>query len=231
MPFHVKLEGFQKRTEETLEFHVKRPPGEARHSEISRAASVLGLELTDPVVARLAELATLLRADAVRLGLVAEGDAAAVLQRHVLDSLRVVPEVARGDRSVIDVGSGAGLPGLVIATALPHLRVELVEPRRRAVAFLELAMERLGTANALVTAGRVDEIGPRAADLVTTRAFAPLERSWAVAAPLLRPGGRLAYFAGAHQRVPEGAQEASGIDVRPGVLVDSSGPLVIITRQ
>jgi 16S rRNA (guanine(527)-N(7))-methyltransferase RsmG len=210
---------------------VKRPSGETGHSQISRAASVLGLKLSDPAVARLAELATLLRADAVRLGLVAEGDAVAVLQRHVLDSLRVAPEVGRVDRSLIDVGSGAGLPGLVIATALPHLRVELVEPRRRAVAFLELAMERLGTANALVTAHRVDEIGPRAADLVTTRAFAPLERSWAVAAPLLRRGGRLAYFAGAQQRVPQGAREASTIDVRPSVLVDSSGPLVIITRE
>jgi 16S rRNA (guanine527-N7)-methyltransferase len=129
------------------------------------------------------------------------------------------------------VGSGAGLPGLVIATALPHLRVELVEPRRRAVAFLELAIERLGTTNALVTAHRVDEIGPRAVDLVTARAFAPLERSWALAAPLLRPGGRMAYFAGARQRVPEGVPEASSVDLSPGVLVDSSGPLVIITRQ
>jgi 16S rRNA (guanine(527)-N(7))-methyltransferase RsmG len=210
---------------------VKRPLRGNDHSRISRAAPVLGLDLSDPVIARLVELAALLRADAVRLGLVGEGDTVALLERHVLDSLRVAPEVAIGDRSLIDVGSGAGLPGLVIATALPHLRVELVEPRRRAVAFLELAIERLGTTNALVTAHRVDEIGPRAVDLVTARAFAPLERSWALAAPLLRPGGRMAYFAGARQRVPEGVPEASSVDLSPGVLVDSSGPLVIITRQ
>jgi 16S rRNA (guanine527-N7)-methyltransferase len=212
---------------------VKRPSGENdnRSPEISGAASALGLELPDGATAQLVEFAELLRTDAVRLGLVAEGDAAAILERHVLDSLRVAPEVSGADRSLIDVGSGAGLPGLVIAIALPHLRVELVEPRRRAVAFLELATERLGATNALVTAQRVDEIGPRDADLVTARAFAPLERSWAAALPLLRPGGRLVYFAGVRQRVAQELRGASTIDIRPGVLVDSSGPLVIITRQ
>lgn len=167
---------------------------------------------------------------AVPLGLVAERDRGRMWDRHVADCLRGVEAVLPTDHDAYDLGSGAGLPGIVIAIARPGLRVTLVEPSTRRVAFLELVVERLGLANVEIAAQRAEDLF-EPADLCFARAFADPEKSWRAAAPLLREAGRLIYFAGSRFRVPQDVPagvSAALVAERP---VASAGPVVIMSRQ
>jgi 16S rRNA (guanine527-N7)-methyltransferase len=201
-------------------------------SELLTQASALGVELDQERVARLIRFERLLVDRAVPLGAVARSDVTRLRERHILDCLRVAPHV-RTAGLTYDLGSGAGLPGIVAAVAVPEVRVVLVERRANRVAFLELALQELGLSNAEAFAGPVEALA-EPADLCLARAFAPLERSWDAAERVLLPGGRLVYFAGREQaeagsvRVPSGGVlEAI---VRTPVL-ESAGPLVIMARQ
>jgi 16S rRNA (guanine527-N7)-methyltransferase len=97
--------------------------------------------------------------------------------------------------SVVDVGSGAGLPGIVLAVARPDLSIALVEPLARRTAFLSEAVTALGLESTVtVVRGRAEDVvdGPPAgADVVTARAVAPLDRLAGWCLPLARTGGRL----------------------------------------
>lgn len=179
------------------------------------------------------------------MGLIAPSDAPRIRERHILDSLRAGAAVRPTDRLAFDVGSGAGLPGLVVAAACPWLHVRAVEPRRARVAFLELAIERLGLANASVVPTRIEEVEERA-DLCFARAFAPLVDAWRAALPHLRVGGRLVYFMGARgsERGSRGAAEtaasivetareetgAGTVEVLTNLVLESGGPLIIMTE-
>jgi 16S rRNA (guanine527-N7)-methyltransferase len=138
----------------------------------------------------------LLRSRAVDLGLIAEGDRERIRERHIEDSLRALKCIGTGDRLVVDLGAGAGLPGVPLAIALPSVAFVLVEARRRRGAFLEMVVAELSLHNVTVEVGRAEAMDLRA-DLCVARAFAPLEASWRAAERLLRPDGRLVYFAGA----------------------------------
>jgi 16S rRNA (guanine527-N7)-methyltransferase len=178
---------------------------------------------------------SLLRERGVALGLVAESDAERMGERHVRDSLRAAELVTEQDAVVADIGPGAGLPGIVLAIARPEIRFVLIEPKTRAVGFLELALERLGLSNVEIRPVRVEDVD-LAADAATTRAFASLGESWRAAVGILRPGGRLIYFAGEGMEDPEGTARAITEPERPdSVLVDAvvarSSPLVIMTRR
>jgi len=176
----------------------------------------------------------LLLEGAPRLGLVASGDLERLRQRHIEDSLRAARCVLPTNRLAYDLGSGAGLPGIVLAVAVPTCRFVLVESRSKRAGFLELVLARLGLSNAEVSHGRAEELSTPA-DLITARAFAPLERAWSVAHPLLRRGGRLVFFAGkgedasraARLTDPEPAANVE-IDVEKGLA--NQGPLVIMAR-
>ena len=163
------------------------------------------------------------------LGLVAEGDRERLRERHIDDSLRVTAALQPGDRTSYDLGSGGGLPGIVVAITCPQLEVRLVETKRRRVAWLEMVVTELGLANAIVVPVRAEEL-TEPVDVCFARAFAPLARTWALAEPLLRPGGRLLYFGG--RSLDEAEAHALGPDVRliRGSLLDSGGPLVIIGK-
>jgi 16S rRNA (guanine527-N7)-methyltransferase len=190
----------------------------------------LGFELSSHQVELLERYEQLLATRAVKMGLVAESDRDRIRNRHVGDCLRAVPVLSAGDGLAVDLGSGAGLPGIVVAIAQPSLTVVLVESRRKRVGFLELAVAELGLANAEVLHGRVEE-ATYSADVCFARAFASLDRSWAVARRLLAPGGRLVYFAGAEGAVPEDLPFAANVRIQETGVVESGGPLVIITRE
>lgn len=192
-------------------------------------AAELGVALDASRAATLIRYEDLLARRAVPLGAVARSDATRIRERHILDCLRAAPVVHEVDVAC-DLGSGAGLPGIVVAVAEPAVRVLLVESRAKRAAFLEFAVRELGLSNADVVVGRAEEL-PREVDACFARAFAPLQVAWSIARGILRPGGRLVYFAGADLRdpvVPEGA--AMETVVRTAVL-ESAGPLVIMTRQ
>jgi 16S rRNA (guanine527-N7)-methyltransferase len=205
-----------------------------KHGHLAEGASRLGLSLTKEQLDRLALLADLLRDRAIPLGLVAASDAPRIVERHVLDCLRPARLFEPGDGTAVDVGSGAGLPGLVLASVL-DASFHLVEPKRRAVGFLELAVERLGLDNVSIVSSRAAD-ARISADVATTRAFGSLAASWEAAAPLLRPGGRLIYFAG--RTVDDPVADARGAtspeppaQVATDRVIASSPPLVIMIRR
>ena len=181
--------------------------------------------------AHLSRFAALLREVAVPRGLVAESDLERLYERHIEDSLRAVQVFSDEDHLAYDLGSGAGLPGIPLAIALPRCRFVLAESRQTRAAFLELAVAELGLQNVEVHAGRVENLS-RGADVCTARAFAPLERAWPTAASLLRPAGRLIYFAGQGLDDPElAAREAPGADRDVRIILASGSPLVIMERK
>jgi 16S rRNA (guanine527-N7)-methyltransferase len=196
---------------------------------LQSVAEALGLSLPTARAEQLLGYARLLETRGVGLGLVSRGDAPRILGRHVLDCLRSAAIVGTA-RTAYDLGSGGGLPGLVVAIAVPELAVDLVETRRRRVSFLELAIDELGVSNARAVPIRVEELTAQA-DLCFARAFAPLAETWAAAGQLLTPGGRLVYFAGgvpANSDLPPGSRL---VEVRTTPVLESSGPLVIMAQQ
>jgi 16S rRNA (guanine527-N7)-methyltransferase len=200
-------------------------------STLIDSATRLGIDLDGNQAEALLSFELLLLDRAIPLGLVARGDRTAVRERHILDSMRAVQALETTDTDALDLGSGAGLPGIVVAIARPSLQVGLVEPRRRRVAFLELAVERLELQNVAVLAlpaGRLEvEV-----DICFARALADLSEAWELARHLLRPGGRLAYFGGQGFRKPDRmSPDNSSFRVLRSPALASSGPLVIMTRQ
>lgn len=125
-------------------------------------------------------------------GLVGPREIDRLWDRHVFNSAAVGALIAPGV-TVVDIGSGAGLPGLVVAIARPDLRVVLVESMQRRAAFLEEVSTDLALTNVEVRRARAEELHSAglSADVVTARAVAPLDRLAGWAGPLLRPGGEL----------------------------------------
>ena len=163
-------------------------------------------------------------------GMVASSDVADLRDRHIADGLRLVPLIPGEAAEMCDLGSGAGLPGIPLAIASSDLDVTLAETRSARIAFLELAVERLGLDNVTVFPGRAEELPEASFDLCTARGFAKAPHAWAVAAHLLRPSGRLAYWAGRSfelTEVPEGARVEHVVEPT----LESGGPIVIMTRR
>ncbi len=110
-----------------------------------------------------------------RLSLVGPGTAGEVVERHYGESLAALPLIHPTDQRLLDIGAGAGFPGMVLAAALPALRVALVEPRERKWAFLKTASRRCGLSiqclNARVERPLSPDL-PRNLDVVTCRAVA-----------------------------------------------------------
>jgi 16S rRNA (guanine527-N7)-methyltransferase len=104
----------------------------------------------------------------------------------------VLAELITEGADVADIGSGAGLPGLVLAVVRPDLRLTLVEPLLRRTAFLQEAVDRLGLDTVEVVRARAEELhGKREFSVVTSRAVAPLDRLLDWSMPLVRQGGTL----------------------------------------
>jgi 16S rRNA (guanine527-N7)-methyltransferase len=134
----------------------------------------------------------LLASDGVTRGLIGPRETSRLWDRHLVNCALVadlVPE--RGE--LVDIGSGAGLPGIVLAMLRPSLHVILLEPLLRRAVFLQECVSALDLPNATVVRARAEEkaaAGIRA-DVATARAVAPLDRLVGWAAGLLRPGGQL----------------------------------------
>ena len=143
--------------------------------------------------------AELLVDSGVERGLIGPREADRVWQRHMLNCA-VIGEVVPAGAGVVDVGSGAGLPGIPLALARPDLRITLLEPMARRVAWLTEVISELGIA-VRVHRGRAEDAATRSTlggcDVVTARAVAPMGRLAGWALPLLRPGGLLVAMKGA----------------------------------
>ena len=135
------------------------------------------------------QYADLLATEGVTRGLIGPREVPRLWERHILNSAVVLPRVPEG-ATVADVGSGAGLPGLVWAIARPDLTVSLIEPLLRRTVFLEEAVLALGLDNVKVVRARAEDVN-ETYDVVTARAVAPLDRLGRWCLPLVRPGGVL----------------------------------------
>lgn len=147
-------------------------------------------------VALAEEYAALLATDGVVRGLIGPHEAPRLWDRHLLNCA-VLGEVIPSDVSVCDIGSGAGLPGLVLAIARPDLRITLVEPLLRRTTFLIEVVEQLHLTHVTVVRGRAEEVKDRHGfDVVTSRAVAPLDRLLQWSMPLVAPRGALVAMKG-----------------------------------
>jgi 16S rRNA (guanine527-N7)-methyltransferase len=144
---------------------------------------------------RLRRFADLLLRWNTRLNLIAPRDMPVLWDRHINDSLQLAPLIPHGTDRAIDLGSGGGFPGLVlaIATGIPF---HLVESDQRKASFLRSAVLETG-APATVHACRIEDAEIAPAPLVTARALAPLPRLLPLVAPLLAPDGTCLFLKGA----------------------------------
>lgn len=150
-------------------------------------------------------------------------------RRHILDSAQLCRFLPGAPSCVVDLGSGAGLPGLVLAVMTTGAEVHLVESDRRKAQFLREAARRLELMNVKVHAVRIERLTMQA-DVVTARALAPLVKLLPLAAPLLAPQGRMILLKGAHAtaELAEARESWSMQDQLEPSLADPDGRVVIL---
>ncbi len=126
---------------------------------------------------RLDRFADMLAEENERQNLVSKASLAQVWQRHILDSLQLLSHVSRETPEALpwlDLGSGAGLPGLPLAIAAPARTIWLIESRKGRIAWLERAVEELGMSNCRIVGSRLELVETCEASVISARAFAPL---------------------------------------------------------
>ncbi|WP_173921884.1 16S rRNA (guanine(527)-N(7))-methyltransferase RsmG [Agromyces sp. Marseille-P2726] len=159
--------------------------------EPSVATQVFGSQLP-----RAREFANALARHGEELGLIGPVELPRLWTRHILNSALVAPLLRPG--RVGDVGSGAGLPGIVLAIARPDVQFTLIEPMERRVAWLERQVRELELANVDVMRARAEDAALRGElDQVTARAVSALRTLLPITAPLVRSGGELVLMKGA----------------------------------
>lgn len=162
------------------------------------------------------DFAAMLSREGVLRGLIGPSEPARLWSRHILNSA-VIGEAIPQDVRVVDIGTGAGFPGIPLAIARPDLEVVLVEPLLRRTTFLGEAVERLGLQNVTVVRGRAEEKAVIAeaggADVVTSRAVAPLDRLARWSVPLMRIDGQLVALKGrtAQEEIDEHAETVAAL--------------------
>ena len=162
---------------------------------LQQGVSELGLAVSAEQQARLIQYLVLLEKWNQVYNLTAIRDLGKMVSAHLLDSLSVVPFLS--GRTVLDVGSGAGLPGIPIALARPDWEVTLLDSNHKKAAFLRQAIADLSLRNASVVCERVESwLAPREFDVIVSRAFADLGEFVSLAGRLLAPGGVFAAMKG-----------------------------------
>lgn len=165
------------------------------HARLQGGARELGVELSAEALVGFDRYAALLRSWNTRMNLVSKGSLAKIESRHLLDSLTAALALGGAPSGkVIDVGSGAGFPGLPLKIVYPKVELTLVEVTQKKARFLEAAVEALGLAEASVVAERAERLGQDPAyrqefDVVLARAVAPLSVLAELTLPLCRRGG------------------------------------------
>ena len=231
----------------------QKPPdgGETLNADALRdGAARLGIGLDEDDLETFREFYRAIREWNRRVNLTSDADWETMLERHFLESLSVVealPDGTADGASFVDIGSGAGLPGIPLAIAFPNARGVLVDSRAKKVEFLESAIRRLGLDNLRAVHGRAETLGRRADmrerfDFAFARAVAKMPALAELALPFCRVGGRAAVHktesADAELRAAERAAAEMGgsgiVRLRPSVggrdsrrilvIIDKTGP-------
>jgi len=202
-------------------------------AQLAEGLARLKLELPPRAEPRLLDYLALLQKWNRTYNLTAVREARQMVSYHLLDCLAVAPHVTA--RTLLDVGSGAGLPGIPLALALPSLQVTLLESSHKKAAFLQQARSELKLDNVTVACERVETWQPgRFFEMVISRAFSDLAEFVAAAGRHVAPGGVLAAMKGVYPdeeiaRLPQGwrLREAIVLAV-PGL--DAQRHLLLLER-
>ena len=184
--------------------------------------------------ARLHLYADLLRKWQARINLVGGDTIPFLWERHIADSLQLRTYIGKGEKTVIDLGSGAGLPGLVLALAYPEYRVTLIETNGKKAAFLK-EVARRSEISVQIIQGRAEHVDSepfRSADpIITSRAVAPLHRLLGLAAPFLKTG-RALFHKGqdAGAELTEAMKSWRIVYIRHPSVIDSRGVILEILK-
>jgi 16S rRNA (guanine527-N7)-methyltransferase len=176
--------------------------------DVSRETPPIVEELYPRAVDQLAAYADLLATEGTLRGLIGPREVPRLWERHLLNCAvleRLIPEEA----TVADIGTGAGLPGMVLALVRPDLQVSLVEPLLRRTVFLLEAVERLELPNAEVLRSRAEDLTPASFDVVVSRAVAPLGKLAGWCLPLCVEGGLMLAMKG--QSAADELAESEGV--------------------
>lgn len=162
-------------------------------AQLAAGIAALGLALPEGAEARLLAYLALLDKWNRVYNLTAVRETERMVSHHLLDSLAAVPFFQA--ETVLDVGSGGGLPGIPLAIARPELQVTLIDSIAKKTAFLLQAKAELGLANLKVVTGRVEDFRPdfrleSGFDIITSRAFSDLREFVTLTRHLLKPGGQ-----------------------------------------
>lgn len=192
---------------------------------LRNGATELGIPLSEEQLERLADYVALLVKWNAVYNLTAIRDPRQMLIQHILDSLSIVPHLAaREGRSILDVGSGGGLPGIVLAIALPERSVTLNDIVQKKTAFQAQAKAELKLENLSVVTGRVENLHPGVEvpekfDAIVSRAFAELSDFVTLARHLLSERGSIWAMKGVRpdaeiERLPAGARAVDVVRLR-----------------
>jgi 16S rRNA (guanine527-N7)-methyltransferase len=186
---------------------------------IAEGAAAMGLELAPETVAKLAAYLELVEKWNRVHNLTAVREPSQMVTLHIMDSLSVLPHVS-GAATLLDVGTGAGLPGIPLAIARPAMRVTLLDSSHKKCSFLQQAKTELGLDNVEVVCDRVEnwKAGGQF-DVVVSRAFSDLADFVAQAKHVVAPGGRLMAMKGVYPfdeitRLPPSHRVAQVIELR-----------------
>jgi 16S rRNA (guanine527-N7)-methyltransferase len=142
-------------------------------------------------LSRLRDYLALLEKWNARINLVSSKTLADGWQRHVVDSLQLLPLIENHKAVITDLGSGGGLPGIVLAIALPEATLHLVESDQRKCAFLHQCCTELSLTNVVIHATRIEKTDPWPSDIVTARALKSLNQLILYAKPFINEKGLL----------------------------------------
>jgi 16S rRNA (guanine527-N7)-methyltransferase len=177
----------------------------------------LGLAHDEHTVAQLCRYLTELQKWNRSINLVAKANEEVLIESHFLDSLTLIPLVKNcPSPGLMDVGSGAGFPGMVLKIACPDLLVTLVEPRQKRTSFLRNIIRALGLEKIVVLETRLENDNEQLVEwqnntpILTSRAFASVKKFLELAEPFCPPGGRVICMKGrkANEELAEWRQES-----------------------
>jgi len=208
---------------------------------LEKGAAELDVALSDAQRGKLLDYLSLLAKWNAVYNLTAIRDPRQMLIQHILDSLAIVPALAkRGPSAALDAGSGGGLPGIVMAIALPEWQVTLNDIVHKKTAFQSQAKVQLALSNLSVVTGRVENLRPRIAvpgkfEVIVSRAFAELSDFVTLARHLVADNGRILAMKGVRPeaeaaRVPAGAK-VLGIERLNVPMLDAERHLVEIAVE
>lgn len=165
--------------------------------QLKSGLQAMNLELSTAQQLMLLEYVSLLKKWNSTYNLTALRDERTMISHHLLDSLTLLPYVANA-KTLMDVGSGGGMPGIPTAICLPDLQITLLDSNTKKTTFLQQAVIELGLKNVTVASGRVEAMHDKSVDVVTSRAFAELHDFIALTKHLLNENGYWAAMKGVY---------------------------------